>query len=99
MTRTRRSWTLDEKRRIATDVRRRLAAGERWASIGRDLRIHDSTLRAWLRLEPQALFEPVTVSDEGTGGDGVELSLTTPDGFVFGPLDLDAAVRLWERLR
>jgi len=97
MTRTRRTWTPDEKRRIAIDVRERLAAGERWAAIARELRIHPNTLRAWLESLPSQTIEPVQIRDDQPNATTV--TLTTPDGFVFGALDLDSATRLWERLR
>jgi transposase-like protein len=97
MTRTRRTWTSNEKRRIALDVRQRLAAGQRMAAIARDVHIHPNTLRAWLETAPVQKIEPVQIQDERPFAN--TLNLTTPDGFVFGPLHFDAAMKLWERLR
>ena len=99
--RHRRSWTLDQKRSLVTELAERTASCESLADEARYLGIHQSTLRQWVaKLEPRSVL-PVVVerpSDPRPCAGGT-ISLAAPGGFLFAGLDLPSAILLWERLR
>lgn len=99
--RHRRSWPLDQKRSLVTELAERTASGESFAEVARDLGIHQSTLRQWVaKLEPRSVL-PVVVesSSDPRPCAGGTISLAAPGGFLFAGLDLPSAILLWERLR
>ncbi len=99
-TRPRRTWTPAEKAALTAQLRRRTAAGESFAEVARSLGIHQSTLRLWLRLQPDSAgIAQVTIVDAPAPTSAGNITLTTPDGFFFSDLDLDTAAALWSRLR
>lgn len=82
--------------------------GQSLTAASRELGIHQSTLRQWLRPPQGVSVQPVELEDDpALGPSGTQLpaenrpsiSLATPDGFLFDGLDLASALRIWEHLR
>jgi hypothetical protein len=94
---TRRTWTSDQKREIAADVRRRRAENESFRSICRTLDINEGSLRLWMDQFPERSLQPVTVIDYDRLGRG--LTLVTPDGFRVEGLAIETAAQLLDRVR
>lgn len=97
----RRSWTDEEKQTIATEVRRRLSAGESLRRIAKSLGIYESTLRLWLNKSAAGNLQPVAIRVDAPAATNIAggISIATPDGFLFDGLDLIAAIKLWEHIR
>ena len=98
----RRSWTLDQKQTFVAEIIDRTGAGESFSQVARDLGLHESTLRQWVRkLSPRTL-QPVTVleaAETRRPSPTATIRQAAPGGFVFAGLDLFTVVLLWERLR
>ena len=82
--------------------------GQSRAVASRELGIHQSSLRQWLRPQRGATVQPMELEDdhERLGPEArpatenkPSISLATPDGFLFDGLDLASALRVWEHLR
>jgi transposase-like protein len=106
--RPRRSWTEDQRATIVADLQRRMLRGQSLAAASRELGIHQSTLRQWLRPPRGTSMQPVELEDDHArlGPEArpatenkPSISLATPDGFLFDGLDLASALRVWEHLR
>lgn len=51
----RRSWTIDQKHTFIAEIIARTSAGDSFSHVARDLGLHESTLRQWVRkLSPTA---------------------------------------------
>jgi hypothetical protein len=96
-TTTRRTWTKDQKRDLAAEVRRRRTNGETFASICDALEINEGSLRLWMDQFPERALQPVTMIDGGIFRR--DISLITPDGFRVEGLQVETAAQLLERLR
>lgn len=97
--RSRRTWTPEQKMELVAEARRRVAAGESHRASALALDLHEGTLRQWMERYPAGLLQPVQIAldDEPVRSTGI--SVATPDGFLFDGLDVEGAIRLWERLR
>ena len=84
-----------EMRRWAVGYARR--AGVAVSKAAAQLGVSDITLRTWMRAdEAKSAFEPVTVTSETPRT--AALTLTTAQGHVIGPLDIESAAALLRAL-
>jgi len=97
--RPRRIWTSEQKLQLVAEARRRMADGESHRASAKALDLHEGTLRQWLERYPAGQLQPVQIAADDEPAPSTAISVATPDGFVFDGLDLDGAIRLWERLR
>lgn len=82
-----------EMQRWAVAYARR--AGVSISKATTQLGISDMTLRSWMRVhEAGGSFAQVTISAEGSRSTALSLTLTTAQGHVIGPLDVQAAAAL-----
>lgn len=94
---TRRTWTKDQKREIATEVRRQRSNGESFRSISRSLEINEGSLRLWMDQFPERALQPVALVDGAIFRS--EICLVTPDGFRVEGLHVESVVRLLGQIR
>lgn len=74
-------------------------AGVAISKAAAQLGISDMTLRSWMRAaEVKSALEPVTIRSEASRSAGAALTLTTAQGHVIGPLDLESAAALLRAL-
>lgn len=97
--RPRRTWTPEQKMQAVAEARRRMAGGESHRASALALDLHEGTLRQWMERYPAGRLQPVQVAADEEPARSTGISVATPDGFVFDGLDVDEAIRLWERLR
>ena len=82
-----------EMQRWAVTYARR--TGVTISRAAKQLGINDMTLRSWVRVaDAGGSFTPVTVSEEGPASTAATLTLTTAQGHVIGPLDVESAAAL-----
>ena len=84
---------------VLAEARRRMASGESHRASAKALDLHEGTLRQWMERYPAGRLQPVQVAADEEPARSTGISVATPDGFVFDGLDVDEAIRLWERLR
>jgi transposase-like protein len=70
-------------------------AGVSISKAAAELGISDMTLRSWMRvIDVHESFAPVTITAEASHSTAATLTLTTAQGHVIGPLDLQTAAAL-----
>ncbi len=84
---------------VVAEARRRMAGGESHRASAKALDLHEGTLRQWMERYPAGRLQPVQIAADDEPARSTGISVATPDGFVFDGLDVDDAIRLWERLR
>ena len=101
----RRSWSPEEKKRLANEALIRRHRGESWRSIGEALDVQPWTLQRWTQRRPDkgvAELQEVKVVEDQEAQWPVassSLSVVCPDGFRFEGIDLETALWLWRALR
>lgn len=93
----RRSWSPQEKQRLAEEARERRERGEQWHEIARALGARPEQLREWMRHHLKAGLQRVELVKAPAALGAI--AVVSPDGFRFEAADIDAAVELWRRLR
>jgi len=96
--RQRRSWSFEEKSKLADEARGLRERGVGWAEIGRRLDARPASIQLWMKqMGPRLL--PVTIEPSPTPKRSTKLVLVTLEGFRVEGLNVDSVHELLEYLR